>query len=105
MHKPGKHNRIADILSHFAVTLTSILLYYNVMKLHLLKGLLFSSFFFFIYLILTTLWANSSDDKLIFFLICHQKQDLTVSKSVLGQKSDRYFNMSSAENFTQSAKP
>ena len=47
-------------------------------------------------LTLTSLWASSADDKLIiFFIIFPIKQDLTFRANCL------YFNILSAENFTQ----
>ena len=66
----------------------------------------------------TTLWAFSADDKLmIFFLffpenrIWHFMQIVSLgdnlhemSNSVFWEKYEKYFKMSSAENFTQSAK-
>ena len=59
-------------------------------------------------LIFTPPWAYSADNKLlIFFLIFPRKQDLTFHKmqnSVSLEKREKYSNMSSALNFTQSAK-
>ena len=54
-----------------------------------------------------TLWAFSADDKLmIFFLFFPRKQDLTFLANCLNlhEMSNPVFKMSSAGNFTQSAK-
>ena len=70
-------------------------------------------------LIFNTLWANLTDDKLIFFLfspenkIWYFMQIVTIgdnwhimSKPVFSEKlKKKYFKISSAENFTQKAKP
>ena len=66
-------------------------------------------------LIFTTLLAYSANDKLVrFFLIFPRKQDLTFHANwtiymkyqilFFGKNKKIYFNMSSAEYFTQSAK-
>ena len=64
----------------------------------------------------TTLWTNSADDKvMIFFFFLRRKQDLTFHANCLqicmkcqnlnsGKNKKKYFSMSSAEIFTQSAK-
>ena len=66
----------------------------------------------------TTVWANSADDKLIvFFSSFSQKMGFDIScsistadnlhemsKPVSLEKSEKYFIMLSAENFTQNAK-
>ena len=67
----------------------------------------------------TTLWANSADDKLIISLfrqenrIWHSMQIVSNGMETIcmkcqnlfsGKNKKTYFNMSSAENFTQSAK-
>ena len=65
----------------------------------------------------TTLWANSADDRLLIFLFFSQKTGFNILcklsgdnlhemlKPVFWEKKKKYFKMSSAENFTQSAKP